>query len=1257
MFEMNDQGRSQAEIRAVQRVERRRALVPTISYPDLPVSAVRDDIRDAIATHQVVVVAGETGSGKTTQLPKILLDMGRGIEGQIGHTQPRRIAARSVADRIAEELGVDVGEVVGYKVRFTDNSSDKTLVKVMTDGILLAEIQRDRLLRRYDTIIIDEAHERSLTIDFLLGYLKQLLPKRPDLKLIITSATIDTERFSKHFDDAPVIEVSGRTFPVEVRYRPYGDDGVDGADDRDQNQAICDAIRELCVEGPGDILVFLSGEREIRDAADAVRGMKLPDTSVLPLYARLSAAEQHRVFESHSGRRVVLSTNVAETSLTVPGIRYVIDPGLARISRYSTRLKVQRLPIEKVSQASANQRSGRCGRVADGIAIRLYSQEDFLARPEFTEPEILRTNLASVILSMTALGLGEVEGFPFVDPPDARQIRDGVDLLRELGALKAGRQVALTPVGHRLSRLPIDPRLGRMIIEAERNDVVADVLVIASALSIQDPRERPSEAQAQADQAHARFNDPTSDFFAYLGLWTYLKAQQRELSGNAFRRTCRAEYLHYLRIREWQDIHSQLRQACKELDIPINPRSHDANAVTRSLIAGLLSHIGVYDQSRRDYLGARAARWSIHRSSNLAKKPPAFAIAAELVETSRLFGRVVTRVDPLDVERVAGDVAVRTYAEPRWSRRRGSVVADERVTLYGVTLVSGRRVQYGRINPIVSRDLFIRHALVDGEHSTPHAFLKANRALIEEISEVEDKIRRRDLSIDEERLFGFFDERLPANVFDVRTFDRWWKQERRTSPDLLTYPRDLLLPADQNLDDAFPRMWSFGAQSPALPLTYAFEPGLPQDGVTVDVPLSILPQLNADEFLWQVPGRREEIVTALIRGLPKSLRTSFVPVPDTTRAVLSEIDPRRGGLLASLSAVLRQRTGVVVPIEAWNPAELPDHLKMNFRVLDESDTVVGSGRDLESLQVSLKPAVQSVVSYANRGMERVGLTEFPSSPIPRRVEELIGEHLVPGWPALVDRGATVDLRVFTSETEQENEMRLGALRLLTNEIEVPTRYIVGVLTNAQKLALASAPHTSVHELILDAHRAVLSQSIDDAGGVPWSAEEFADIVAAARDRIGDRVLAVVRKIASILELSSQVSYSIEQISTPALAGLRADMTAQLKELLPASFVTSAGVGRLDDLVRYLRAMAIRLEAAPRDSGRDALRQQHVDQVIGEWHEIRDRLPKHMRAHTSASEIDWMIQELRVNLFAQKMGTKFPVSDKRIYRAMDALIVE
>ena len=1246
---MTDQPRMNAAARAERRAEQLRAL--DITFPDLPVSAVRDEIRTAIEGHQVVVVAGETGSGKTTQLPKILLDMGRGVDGQIGHTQPRRIAARSVADRIAEELGVEIGGVVGYKVRFTDHSSDNTLVKVMTDGILLAEIQTDRLLRRYDTIIIDEAHERSLTIDYLLGYLKQLLPKRPDLKLIITSATIDTERFSQHFDDAPVLQVSGRTYPVEIRYRPYGDDE---ADDRDQNQAICDAIRELGDDGPGDILVFLSGEREIRDAADAVRGMRLPGTSVLPLYARLSAEEQHRVFEPHTGRRVVLSTNVAETSLTVPGIRYVIDPGLARVSRYSTRLKVQRLPIEKVSQASANQRSGRCGRVADGIAIRLYSEDDYLARPAFTEPEILRTNLASVILSMTALGLGEIEDFPFVDAPDARQIRDGVELLRELGALKPGRQLDLTSVGRQLARLPIDPRLGRMILQAQREDVVADVLVITAALSIQDPRERPSEAQAQADQFHGRFNDPTSDFFAYLRLWNYLKEQQRELSGNAFRRLCRAEYLHYLRIREWQDIHSQLRQACKDLNIPVNPKAHDPAAVTRALIAGLLSHIGVYDQSRKDYAGARGARWSIHRSSNLAKKPPTFAVAAELVETARLFGRVVAKVDPMDVERVAGDLVTRTYSEPRWSKKRGSVVADERVSLFGVTLVPSRRVQYARIDPVASRDLFIRHALVLDEHSTPHAFLKANRALVAEIDDIEDRLRRREQSMDEDRLFAFFDERIPASVSDGRSFDRWWRTKKRSSPNLLTYPRELLLPADQNLDEEFPRVWSFGSQPAPLALSYAFEPGSAEDGITVDVPVSLLPSLSPDEFLWQVPGRREELITALIRGLPKSLRTSFVPVPDTAKAIVGQVDPASGGLLESLSGVLRRRTGVLVPLEAWNPDALPEHLKIYFRVVDESHEVVASGRDLRALQSELKPVVQDVVSYAHRGRERVGLTEFPTDPIPRRIEETVGDHVVVGWPALVDRGATVDLRVFTSEAEQELEMRRGVLRLLANRIEVPSRYVVGVLTNSQKLALAASTHASVQDLICDVHLAILDQSIADCGGVPWTATEFEAIVLSAGDRIGDRVLAGVRTVATLLELSSQVRKQLDHVSTPALAHLRADMNQQLADLMSDGFVARTGIARLDDVSRYLRAMIDRLETAPKDTGRDARRQAEIDAVLGEWHEFRETLPRSVRSGAAAQNIDWMIEELRVNLFAQKIGTRYPISAKRIYAAMDNL---
>ena len=1263
-------------VRAEQRIAARRGSVPTITYPDLPVSARRDDIAVAIRENQVVVVAGETGSGKTTQIPKILLELGRGITGQIGHTQPRRIAARAVADRVAEELGVELGEAVGYQVRFTDHSSERTLVKVMTDGVLLAEIQNDRLLERYDTIVIDEAHERSLTIDFLLGYLREILPRRPDLKVVITSATIDTARFSEHFatpdgGHAPVVEVSGRTYPVEVRYEPYG---VEDGDDRDQVQAVTDAVVSLQHEGPGDVLVFLSGEREIRDTADALAGLKLRDTEIVPLYARLSSAEQHRVFEPHSGRRVVLATNVAETSLTVPGIRYVVDPGTARISRYSARLKVQRLPIEAISQASANQRSGRCGRVADGIAIRLYAQESFAARPEFTEPEILRTNLASVILQMTALGLGDVEGFPFVEPPDARSIKDGVDLLRELGALQPGSDLVLTEIGRRLARLPLDPRLGRMVLEAEEQGVIDEVLVIASALSIQDPRERPVDKQAQADQLHARFRDPSSDFLAYLGLWTYLREQQHDRTGNAFRRMCREEFLHYLRIREWQDVDAQLRQACKDLGITVasgrpvqsgTSAAADPAAVHRALLAGLLSHIGSYDTARRDYLGARGARWAIHPGSALARKPPAFAMAAELVETARLFGRVAARIEPEWAEQVAGHLAQRSYSEPRWSRKRGAVIADERVTLYGVPLVVARRVQYSRIDPVVCRDLFIRHALVQGEWDSHHRFVAHNARLVDEVTELEDRVRRRGLVVDDDVLVDFFDERIPADVTDARAFDRWWKSARRSAPDLLTYPRDLLVRDDvDDLEGEFPRRWTFGSFDVELPLTYAFEPGAHNDGVTVDLPVALLPQADADAFLWQVPGRREEVVTALIRGLPKNLRTSFVPVPDTARAVLPLLETSERGLLDALGHGLTRLTGVVVPYDAWAPEALPEHLRVTLRVVDDAGAVLASGKDVEALQTQLAPAVQRTISRASPGLELAGLTDFPSAGVPRVVEESHGEHVVRGWPALVDVDTAVDLRVLVTRAEQQVAMRVGVRRLLRLAVTPPVRYVVGVLSTREKLALGHTPHGSVPLLVGDAFGACLDAAVARvaargvagvADGLPWEKQAFDEMLVGAKEHAGDDLLKAVKQAAAILELATEARLAVAAISSPKLMALKYDVAAQLDALLPAGFITEAGLDRLPDLQRYLRAVLRRLDTAPQDTGRDAERQAQVDAVTEDWLATLEALHPAERDTDDARAVRWMIEELRVNFFAQNLGTRHPVSDKRIRKALDGLL--
>jgi ATP-dependent helicase HrpA len=971
--------------------------MPAITYPpELPVSQRKDEIARAIEENQVVIIAGETGSGKTTQIPKICLELGRGVAGQIGHTQPRRLAARTVAERIAEELGSPLGETVGYQVRFTDVSADDTLIKLMTDGILLTELARDRALSRYDTLIIDEAHERSLNIDFILGYLRQLLPERPDLKVIITSATIDPERFAAAFGGAPIVEVSGRTYPVEVRYRPI--EPGQGGEDADQGQAISDAIDELAAEGSGDILVFLSGEREIRDTADLLTGRDRLE--VLPLYSRLSAAEQHRVFERRQAssftRRVVLATNVAETSLTVPGIHYVIDPGTARISRYSRGTKVQRLPIEPISQASANQRKGRCGRTADGICIRLYSQADFESRPEFTEPEILRTNLASVILQMAAIGLGDVPKFPFIDPPDARNIADGLTLLAELNAFKDGR---ITGLGRKLARLPVDPRIGCMILAADRNGCVREVLIIAAALSIQDPRERPAEAQQAADDKHRRFADPDSgsDFSTYLNLWDYLAERQRELSSSAFRRLCRSDYLNYLRVREWQDLQGQLQRLAGDLGVTVDSSSTERTVVHLSLLAGLLSQIGMKTEPvrpaasvssgrrpRAEYLGARNARFAIFPGSSLARQTPDWIVAAELVETSRLWARTVASIEPEWIEPLAQHLVRRSYSEPHWERKRGSAVALEKVTLYGVPIVVDRKVNYGRIDPAAARELFIRHALVEGDWQTSHRFFAENRRLLAEAAELEHRVRRRGLIVGEDELFAFYDARVPADAVSAAHFDTWWKQARRADPDLLTFkPADLLSEdAAQVSTDSYPDIWtSQSAGLDALPLSYAFEPGSETDGVTVDIPLSRLNQVNAAEFSWQVPGRRTELVTEMIRSLPKSLRRDLVPAPDLAREVVARLGPPSGDLRDAVARELRSLRGVTVPRDAWDLSRLPPHLRITVRVTD-GDRVLAEGKDVAELQRELRPRLRAVLSQAAAGLTRSGLTSWNFGALP-----------------------------------------------------------------------------------------------------------------------------------------------------------------------------------------------------------------------------------------------------------------------------------
>ncbi|GGP71707.1 ATP-dependent RNA helicase HrpA [Streptomyces abikoensis] len=1264
-----------AEVEAAElRVANRRAAVPAVDYPEqLPVSQKKDTILEAIRDHQVVIVAGETGSGKTTQIPKICLELGRGVKGLIGHTQPRRLAARTVAERVAEELRTPLGEAVGWKVRFTDQVGDTTMVKLMTDGILLAEIQTDRELRQYDTIIIDEAHERSLNIDFLLGYLAQLLPRRPDLKVVITSATIDPERFSRHFGDAPIVEVSGRTYPVEVRYRPLLEEESSDAD-RDQITAICDAVDELQREGEGDILVFLSGEREIRDTADALEKRKYKFTEVLPLYARLSHAEQHRVFQRHTGRRIVLATNVAETSLTVPGIKYVIDPGFARISRYSHRTKVQRLPIEPVSQASANQRKGRCGRTSDGICIRLYSEDDFLARPEFTDAEILRTNLASVILQMTAAGLGDIEKFPFIDAPDRRNIKDGVDLLHELGAIDPKQKEPkkrLTPLGRKLSQLPVDPRLARMVLEADRNGCAREVMVIAAALSIQDPRERPSEKQAQADQQHARFKDETSDFLAFLNLWRYVREQQSTLSSSAFRRMCKSEYLNYLRIREWQDIYYQLRTVAKTMGIHLAEEDAPAERVHQSLLSGLLSHIGLKDtEKNNEFVGARNAKFAVFPGSALFKKPPRWVMSAELVETSRLWARVNARIEPEWIEPLAEHLVKRTYSEPHWEQKQAAVMAYERVTLYGVPIVAQRKVNYGRIDPETSRELFIRNALVEGDWRTHHQFFHDNRKLLGEVEELEHRARRRDILVDDETLFDFYDQRLPEHVVSGAHFDSWWKHKRREEPELLNFEHSMLINenAEAVTKDDYPDSWRQGRLK--FRVTYQFEPGADADGVTVHIPLQVLNQVSAEGFDWQIPGLREDLVTELIRSLPKPIRRNCVPAPNFAQRFLDSAVPLQEPLTTALAHGLHRMTAVRMEAEDFDLTKVPDHLKITFRVVDERKRKIAEDKDLEALRLRLKPKTQAAITKAfeqaaekadgasggaARPEQRSGLTSWTVGTLPRTFETRRAGQPVKAFPALVDEGSSVAVRLFDTEPEQREAMWAGVRRLiLLNLPSNPAKFAQDKLGNQQKLALSRNPHGSIQALFEDCVAGAADKLIAAHGGPVWDEESFRKLFDAVRADIVDATLDTIRRTQEVLAAWQACERRLKATSSPALLTSLADVKQQLAELIKPGFVTAHGVRRLQDLLRYLVAVDRRLTQLPTNAERDRARLAKIQEMRDEYAWLLEQFPKGRPVPQEAREIRWMIEELRVSYFAHALGTAYPVSDKRIVKTIDKL---
>jgi ATP-dependent helicase HrpA len=1264
-----------------------------ITYPDdLPVSQRRDEILEAIRNNQVVVIAGATGSGKTTQLPKMCLELGR---TSIAHTQPRRIAARAVAERISEELKVELGGLVGYQVRFTDKVSAETKVKVMTDGILLNAMQRHRNLEQYDTIIIDEAHERSLNIDFLLGYLKQLLPKRPDLKVIVTSATIDPESFSKHFNDAPIIEVSGRTYPIEVRYRPTAREAHDDTDPDEETTAsdyidgIIKALKELEGEAEGDTLVFLSGESEIRDAQDAIAGSitsgaLAKGTEVLPLYGRLSAAEQHLVFQPSKvaglRRRIILATNVAETSLTIPNIKYVIDAGTARISRYSPKAKVQRLPIEAISQASANQRAGRTGRTGPGVVIRLYAEDDFESRPEFTDPEILRTNLASVILQAANLGLGDITQFPFIQPPDQRGVKDGLGLLAELGAVEdaKGRTVRLTPVGRNIARLPIEPRFARMLLEAKTQDLVREVLIIVAGLTIQDPRERPLAKRPQADAMHLRFADPTSDFLSLLNLWNYIEEQQQKLSSSAFRRLCKSEFLNYLRVREWQDLIRQLRSVAKPLGIvPGNPKV-DPDGIHKCLLAGMLSQIGLRQLSEKkgadlaksgkgaaankgpgEYLGSNGKKFVIFPGSTMAKKPTAAIMTAELVETSRLFARMNAAIDPAWAEALAGDLCKRSFSEPHWEKTQGSVVAYERVMLFGVPIVVSRRMQYSRIDAELCRELFVRHALVQGEWDSKQQFDRNNRSLMKQLEAEADRARKPQHSPDEDDAFRFYISRIPAEVFSTRTFEGWWRKAKHETPNLLTMTREDLLGEQIAAPDEHehPTEWSHNGQK--LKLRYRFDPAATDDGVSVDVPLPILASLDSDPFEWLVPGMRLELITELIRCLPKALRKNVVPAADWAAKALAQLpEEPNGNLFAVLAKTLQHLSGTKMSAEDFDVSKLPNSLRMTYRPLDAAGRPLGLGVDLAALQAKFsesgRGAVAKVVEKIHSPIERDGLQVWDFDRLEQSVESKHGGNVVRGFPALVAQpNGSVDIRLFSTESEQLRHHSRGVVALVKVAIASPAKYVEAHLSQNEKLAIAGLPYSNFNAFIDDVIVAVTDRELKkvEAEGLIFSRAEYEmvrDGVSASVVESAFEVATLVTKIAGAARDANKAISSVNGFDF--LSVLSAEKQ-HVVELLEPKFVSSAGLERLPRILVYLQAIKQRIEKLVENPNRDRAASLELDQAIGLYVFAGGKLPLATDSPAKLVIARWLLEELRVSLFAQTLGTAETVSVQRIKKAL------
>lgn len=1239
--------------RSLDIVSKRKALTPTITYDDsLPVSARRDDIAEAIQNNQVIVIAGETGSGKTTQIPKICMELGLAERGMIAHTQPRRLAARSVAQRIADEVQVPLGEQIGYQVRFSDQSTDQTLVKLMTDGILLAETQNDRFLNRYQTIIIDEAHERSLNIDFLLGYLKQLLPKRPDLKVIITSATIDVERFSKHFSHngkpAPVIEVSGRTFPVEVRYRPLIEDD-DEEKEADLYRGIVNAVDELEAEDQarnqiGDVLIFLSGEREIREASLALKRADLKGTEILPLYARLSGAEQNKIFNPTGGkRRIILATNVAETSLTVPGIRYVIDSGLARISRYSYRSKVQRLPIESISQASANQRKGRCGRVSEGVCIRLYSEDDFVQRPEFTDPEIRRTNLAAVILQMLSLRLGDVTKFPFVDAPDSRYVKDGYNLLKELGAVDSKN--VITQVGRQLSKLPVDPRVARMLIEASGKNALTEVLIIAAALSIQDPRERPADKQQAADQKHAEYRSEDSDFITLLNLWNRFEEERQALSNNQLRQFCKKQFLAFMRMREWRDVHHQLRIQCKDLGLKENKEPASYAALHQSVLSGMLSHIGNKDDEG-DYKGARNRRFWLFPGSAIFKKKPKWVVSAELVETTKLYGRTNAKIEPEWLEPLAKDLVKKKYLEPHWSAKRGQVMAYEQVTLYGLVVVPKRRVGYGKIDENVSREIFIREGLVAQQIQTKGKFLSYNQSLIEEVSELEDKSRRRDIVVDDESLYQFYSERLPSHIVSTASFEKWRKQAENDSPNLLKLTREYLMQhsASDVTEAQFPDHFSFAGV--VYPLSYRFEPGHVEDGVTMTVPAMMLKQLPLNRLQWLVPGMLKEKVVSVVKSLPKNIRKQLVPVPDFVDSFLANHAASDTSLTDALASYAYDQKRLKIVEEDWQWSQVDDHYLMNFQVVGHDEEILAQGRNWFELVESVGDVGESAAGFNENDFERDNISQWDFNELPEQYELAQAGIKVTLYPALVDQGKSVALKLMERADDAKVQSRLGILKLLQLDLSDQASWI-------QKQAQAKLAQEIIYYSPVGNKTELLEglvqqcfQNAFDLETIPRTQQEYDEVRDKGRGEIADQLELLIPVIKATLKGLHDLHKKMKKQNQLAFAFAVSDIKSQLSQLMPKGFVGQIAFEWLKHYPRYLKAMMQRLEKLQGNLQKDKQLQQKVTGWQEQYQQLLGKLPTEELCYPEVLKLNWMMQEYRVSLFAQDLGTVIPVSDKR-----------